>query len=244
MLSGIPALHSSFIQQSTKFSAYIIVIGNKILNKEPYIIIIANSVQSTRVKHNPHLVFPKTTDTMCSDFLAQYRADKTLWSLTPKLPKCRGWCAVKAVHRIAMSIFPADFWAQPPATSARWHWQCPSDTGAAVSHWLHLPGTRHGCLTGQRAFFGFCSVLERSSTPTESSHQKFILMLWSKPNAKLLFKRVTYFRQIWYSLKIYVRYSFNYILQDNKSIRLGLRGSVGCRHLLGITLIWHWYSVK
>lgn len=117
-------------------------------------------------------------------FLAQYCADKTLWSLTPKLPKCRGWCAVKAVHRIAMSIFPADFWAQPPATSARWHWQCPSDTGAAVSHWLHLPGTRHGCLTGQRAFFGFCSVLERSSTPTEISHQKFIFMFWSQPNAK------------------------------------------------------------
>lgn len=66
MLSGIPALHSSFIQQSTKFSAYIIVIGNKILNKEPYIIIIANSVQSTRVKRNPHLVFQKTTDKMCS----------------------------------------------------------------------------------------------------------------------------------------------------------------------------------
>lgn len=161
MLSGIPALHSSFIQQSTKFSAYIIVIGNKILNKEPYIIIIANSVQSTWVKHNPHLVFQKTTDKMCSlwFFLAQYRADKTLWSLTPKLPKCRGWCAVKAVHRIAMSIFPADFWAQPPATSARWRWQCPSDTGAAVSHWLPLPGTRHGCWMGQRAFFGFCSVL-------------------------------------------------------------------------------------
>lgn len=54
------------------------------------------------------------TKRVLSDFLAQDCADKTLlWSLTPKLPKCRGWCAVKAVHRIAMSVFPAAFRAQP-----------------------------------------------------------------------------------------------------------------------------------
>lgn len=44
-------------------------------------------------------MFWKTTDKLCF-LLAQDCADKLLWSLTPKLPKCRGWCAVKAVHRI------------------------------------------------------------------------------------------------------------------------------------------------
>lgn len=55
---GIPALHSPFKEVKKNISAYnIVIISNKILNKEPYIIAIF--VQSTWVKHNPHLVFGK-----------------------------------------------------------------------------------------------------------------------------------------------------------------------------------------
>lgn len=132
MLSGIPALHSSFIQQSTKFSAYIIVIGNKILNKEPYIIIIANSVQPTWVKRNPHLVFRKTTDKTCSlcFFLAQYRADKNALVLDTQTPKvqrvvCSEGCP-QDCHAHLPSWFPSPGSCyQRPLTLAmsEWYWR-------------------------------------------------------------------------------------------------------------------------
>lgn len=192
MLSGIPALHSSFIQQSTKFSAYIIVIGNKILNKEPYIIIIiANSVQSTWVKHNPHLVFRKTTDKTCSLWffgtgLCRQNFALVLDTQTPKVQRvvCSEGCPQDCHVRVS-SCFPS----AAAATSARWRWQCPSDTGAAVSRWLHLPGTRRGCWMGQRASFGFCSVLQGASTPTEMHFNALC-----QPNAQLLCKWTKYFR--------------------------------------------------
>lgn len=131
MLSGIPALHSSFIQQSTKFSAYIIVIGNKILNKEPYIIIIANSVQSTRVKRNPHLVFPKTTDTTCSLWffgtVSCRQNALVLDTQTPKVQRavCSEGCPQDChVHLSSWFLSPASCYQRPLTLAmSEWYWR-------------------------------------------------------------------------------------------------------------------------
>lgn len=140
-------------------------------------------------------MFWKTTDKMCFlFFLAHYCADKMLWSLTPKLPKCRGWCAVKAVHRIAMSIFTADFLSHNlllPATADTSNvrmiltWQ--SSASSTFQEWgTYVWWVKE--LSSVFIQFYKCCV-------KKISHQKLILISWSKTNAKLLFKQPKYFRQ-------------------------------------------------
>lgn len=182
MLSGIPALHSSFIQQSTKFSAYIIVIGNKILNKDPYIIIIANSVQSTWVKHNPHLVFQKTTDKTCSLIFwhgtvqtkgfgpwhpnSQSAEGGVQWGLSTGLP----------CPSVRLLSEPSCCYQRPLTLAmSEWYWR--------GSRPLAPPSRNEArMLDGSNSFLRFLFSSEGPSTPTETSRQKFIAMLWSEPN--------------------------------------------------------------